>query len=386
MAPVEQAAEPVITMEQDEGLTAELLYDLLVSNLAMQGGELEIASAALIRAARTTGDPVLIARAVRMAVHSKNYVEAVELGQRWIEIAPKDYQARIITALAAVMDQQATIAADILRSTLAQSPDRLGLRFGQLGEMFLQYAEGETAQGVLTELANEYPDSPEAWLVLAGMAQKNKDLPGMNSALDRILSLEPGSETAAGYKLLALAEDPSAQTKFASAFLKNNPDASTFRMQYARLLLRTEKEVLALDQMLNLLRRDPKNSEALSLVALLYQAQQDYKKASKYFTRKLKATPDDDRSRLYLANALQELERYDEAKKVLSQVSDVDEIFAAGRQMSLLIEQADGAEAGLAYLETMQGKNEAQAVQLIIDRELMLQRAGRVEEAYVLIS
>ena len=189
VAPAEQVAEPVITPEQDEGLTAELLYDLLVSNLAMQEGELEIASEALIRAAQTTGDPVLIARAVRMAVHNKNYAEAVELGQRWIELAPKDYQAGIITALAAVMDQQATIATDILSSTMAQSADRLGLRFGQLGEMFLQYAEGEMAQGVLKELANEYPGSAEAWLVLAGMAQKNKDFPGMNSALDRICRL-----------------------------------------------------------------------------------------------------------------------------------------------------------------------------------------------------
>ena len=384
---VEQPLVPIVEPSvQGEGLTADLLYDLLISNFAYQEGELELASESVIRAARATGDPALIESAVRIAVHNKNFAEAAELGQSWIQNAPQNYQASIITALAAAMDRQADVALEILSAMMAQAEGKIGLRFGQLGEMFLQFAEGQTAQNVLLQLADEYPDSTEAWLVLAGMAQKNQDLSAMNGALNHLLKLNPGNEKAAGYKLFALTGDQDAQTAFATTFLKEYPDASDFRLQYARLLLRLNNETASLDQLLGLLRHEPENSEALNLVALLYQAREDYENAARYFALKIKALPDDDRSRLYLANALQQLERYDDAKIILSEVREPDQLFAAQRQMSLLIEEADGTDAALLYLQTLGIEDEDQATQLIIDRELILQRAGRVDEAYALIN
>ncbi len=384
--PGQSSSEAMPAPGQNEGLTADLLYDLLLSNLAFQEGELEIAAQALIRAARQTDDSIVIARAVRMAVHNKSYAEAVELGQRWVRMEPQNYQAGIITSLAAVMNQQPGIAEGLLNAILEVSGDSMGLRFGQIGETFLQYAEGRTAQDVLSNVANKYPESSEAWLIFAGMAQKNRDFPAMELALDRLLSLEPGSEKAAAYKLLALAGDQAAQTAFSMQFLKDYPDANEFRLQYARLLLRLNDEPAALDQLLVLLEHKPKNAETLNLVALLYQAREDYERASGYFALKLKEVPGDDRSRLYLAHALQELERYDDAKVRLAEIRDPSQKFAAERQMSRLIEQADGVEPALIYLQNLSSESEAQLTQLIIDRELMLQRADRFDEAYALIN
>ncbi len=369
-----------------DGLTSGLLYELLLSSIAFQRGEIQVASDALIKAAHQTEDPVVVSRAVRMAVHSQNYVQGVELGQRWISLSPQDHQAYIITALAAVMNDQGEVGLKVLQELLAQDSAQINLRFGQLGELFLQHAEGETAQGVLQQLADDHTDVAEAWLVLAGMAQKNQDFPTMNSALDRVLEIEPGSEKAASYKLLALSGAEAEQTAFATDFLETYPGAHGFRMQYAQLLLRREDDTAALEQLLSLLEFDPEHSEAMNLVALLYQAREDYPKAAEYFSLRLEAVPGDDRTRLYLANAYQQLERYDEAKQVLAQVSDETEVFNARRQMALLIEEADGADAGLAYLQTLESGNEAEAVQLVVDRQQMLQRVGRSEEAYTLVN
>lgn len=380
--------QPDLATEQNrgEGLTADLLYELLLSSIAFQEGEIDVAAEALIRAARSTQDPVVIARAVRMAVHNKSYDQAVELGLRWIDLVPKGHQAYIITALAAVMNQQAETATEIINSLLAQDAELTGLRFGQLGEVFLQHAEGETALDVLLQLANQYSEQAEAWLLVAGMAQKNKNFQIMDSALDRILLLEPGSEKAAAFKLLALADSEAAQEQFATAFLKEYPDTNIFRMQYAQLLLRNENDKDALAQLLILLKRDPENSEAMNLIALLYQARENFEKAAEYFALRIKTIPGDDRSRLYLANVYQQLERYDQAKAILGEVSDINEVFNAGRQMSLLIEQTDGVEEALAYLQTLQVNTPTHRVQLTVDHELMLQRAGRDEEAYDLIN
>lgn len=385
-----EVEQPASETNQDvvgtDGLTADLLYELLLSSVAFQRGEIQVASDALLKAAHLTDDPVVVSRAVRMAVHSENYVQGVELGQRWIELSPSDHQAYIITALAAVMNDQPDIGLEVLRELLAQDSAQINLRFGQLGELFLQHTEGETSQSVLQQLADEHAGVAEAWLVLAGMAQKNEDFSVMDSSLDRVLELEPGSEKAASYKLVALAGKESEQTAFAESFLETYPRAHGFRMQYAQLLLRREDDVAALEQLLSLLEYDSGNSEAMNLVALLYQAREEYPQAAEYFAMRLEAVPGDDRTRLYLANAYQQLERYDEAKQVLAEVSDETEVFNAGRQMALLIEEADGADAGVAYLRTLRGSSEAEAVQLVVDQQQMLQRAGRSEEAYALVN
>lgn len=369
-----------------DGLTAELVYDLLLSSIAFQRGEIEVASNALIRAAQSSEDPVVISRAVRMAIHSKQYEQAFNLGQRWITLQEQNHLAHIITAMAAVMNKHSDKAIEILQKLLEEDKQRLALRFGQIGEVFIQNAEGEQALSVLQQVAAQYPKLIEGWMVVAGMAQKNKNFTVMRAALDEVLALEPDNQKAAGYQLQALAEDKNAQTKFAKQFIQQNPKAFDFRLQYARGLLRDEQEDAALDTLLDLLKKDAGNNEAINLVALLYQSKENHEQAAKYLKLRLKTMPDDDRTRVYLANALQQLKRYDEAKAQLNMVKDGDELFSGQRQMAMLIEQADGIEPALEYLSSLQGKDQAQKVQLIVDRELMLKRAGRNDEALALIN
>ena len=378
------AVEPSQATPSDSGqseLTAELLYDLLLANIAFQAGEVEVSAQALIRAAEVSDDIEVLSRAVRMSVHSKRYADAVRLGNRWIERAPTEQQAYTITALAAVMDGQVDVAYELVYTLMEQDKDKLDLRLQQFGEVFLQYADKPAAIVVAQRLAETYPKKVQAWLVVAGISQKNKDFEAMENAIDHILLLEPDNQIAAEYKLLVLGEDSQSQTDFATQFLRRNPQADDFRMLYAKRLLQTEETDAAIEQLLLLLKHDKTNVEAINLLALLYQSQESYPEAVKYFERRLELIADDDRTRLYLANALQQLQRYDEARQVLDQVTGEAERFNAYRQAILLVEQAEGADAALDYIDTLQGIDEAESVQLVIDKELLLKRAGREAEA-----
>lgn len=371
---------------KSEGLTSELVYDLLLSSIAFQRGETEVASNALIRAAHSSENSVIISRAVRMAIHTERYDQAFSLGQRWIELQDESHLAKVLTALAATLDKKSDQAIKILQALIDRDKEQAGRRFQQIGEVFLQNSEGAAPMSVLQHLASEHPKLSEGWMVVAGMAQKNNDLDAMRTALDKVLVLEPDNQNAAAYQLEALSEDQQVQQDFAGKFIERNPKALNFRLRYARSLLRDEQEALALKTLLSLLKQDTDNIEAINLVALLYQSQNNHEKAAEYFQRRLKAMPDDDRSRIYLANALQQLERYDEAKEQLDKVKDERELFSAQRQMALVIEEADGIEKAMEHLESLEGKDQVQKVQLIIDQELMLKRAGREDEALVLIN
>lgn len=369
-----------------EGLSAELVYDLLLSSIAFQRGETQVASNALMRAAELSQDAVVISRAVRMAIHTKQYDQAFTLGQRWIVLEDKNHMAKIVTALAATLAEKSDEAIKILLALIDEDEEQSGRRFQQIGEVFLRNSDGDAPINVLQQLASEHPKLSEGWMVVAGMAQKNSDLDAMRVALDKVLVLEPDNQNAAAYQLEALSEDQTAQHDFAQKFIERNPKALNFRLRYARSLLREDQEEQALQALLDLLDQDAENSEAINLVALLYQSQSNHEKAAVYFKRRLKAMPDDDRSRVYLANALQQLERFDEAKAQLDKVKDERELFSAQRQMALVIEQADGTEKAMFYLKSLEGQDQAQKVQLIVDQELMLKRAGREDEALALIN
>lgn len=368
------------------GLTEELLYDLLLSNIAFEAGELDVSAEALIRAARASDDPQVVSRAVRMGVHSKHYADAAELGQRWIELMPEDYLAYIVTALAAVMDNQTEQALQTLQALMQKDENNISLRFQQTGEVFLQYVDGPAAVTVFKQLAAQYSDKIQAWLVLAGIAQKTRDFTTMEAAIDQLLALEPGNEKAAEYKLLVLTGKPEAQQRFALEFLDANPHANEFRMLFAKHLLREARNDQAIEQLSKLLKNDPQNIDAIGLLGLLYQTKEQYDKAAKMFRKQLKLQPEEQSIRMYLASALQAAGHYDEAMSELARVQSGDELLNAQRQMALLIEQAEGADAGLSYLQALKGRDQYEDAQLLIERELMLKRAGRDIEAIRLLN
>jgi len=368
------------------GLTEELLYDLLLSSIAFQAGEIEVSADALIRAARASDDPQVVSRAVRMGVHSKRYADAADLGQRWIELMPDDHLAYIVTALAAVMDNQTAQALQILQALMKRDEDKISLRFQQTGEVFLQYVDSPAAVTVFKQLAAQHPEKVQAWLVLAGIAQKTRDFKSMEGAIDQLLRLEPGNEKAAEYKLLVLTGKPEAQQKFALGFLEANPRANEFRMLFARHLLRESRNQQAIEQLDSLLKYDTQNSDAIGLLGLLYQSEGNYDKAAETFRRQIKLQPEDDRTRMYLASALQAAGRYDESMSELALIRSGEELLNAQRQMALLIEQTEGADAALAYLEALKGQDQNEDAQLLIERELMLKRAGRDADAMRLLN
>ncbi len=368
-----------------EGLSAELVYDLLLASIAFAQGEVSVASNALARAATSTEDPDLLARAVRMSVHSKNYTQALDIGKRWIERAKDNPQAYLITALAALLNQQEDTAFNLLFDLFEQDESLLSARFEQLGEIFIQHSEGEATVNLVEKLARQYPMKTQAWMVLAGVAQKNAMNNRTRFALAKVLGLEPDNQKAAVYQLTALADEPAAQVQFAQQFLDDNPKANEFRLQYARLLARDKNEARAVALLLEILDGENDHAEAINLLALLYQTLEDFERAKQYLERSLALEPDDT-TRLYLANVLTQLKQYAEAKAELGRVKTRDALFDAKRQMVLVIEQADGVDEALAYIDSIGGENQTERIQVLVDRELLLRRAERLAEALVTLN
>src|SRR5262249_43257662 len=83
------------------GLSAELMYRILLGDVALQRGEPALAARSYLEAARETRDPVLARRATEIAVGARARSLSVESARLWSEIDPQAQRPKqLLTALA----------------------------------------------------------------------------------------------------------------------------------------------------------------------------------------------------------------------------------------------------------------------------------------------
>lgn len=401
------AYQPAVTDTTDtDGLTADLLYDLLVAQIGYQREQPEIATEALARAARNSSDPALLAQASRTALHYDKAALAAELGEKWIHTAPEEDAAYIVTALAYLAQGDTpdhSHAAGTVLTRFIEKADKPASAYQALRGFLARHPLGDEILPISHELVALHPDEIDAWLMHAALAEKLDEQTALDEALDQLLRLDPQLETAAQYRLAAMeraaveqAEEGNADNHasppslaeiraFAEQYLANNPAANRFRLQYAQLLLRHDAQQAAIDQYQTVLQHHPDHPEALHALGLLYYELDDFVNAERALLARIEQVPNDDRSRIYLGLVLHELKRYDDAIATLERVRDDEMRFGAQRQIALSIEEKAGADAALVYLDALYTSNQTETVQLINDRISLLRRAERLPAAREII-
>jgi hypothetical protein len=72
-------------------LSADLMYKLILSDLARQQNYNDLALAALVDVATETRDPRLAAQATRQAVIASQYGTAIQMARLWLELSPDSW-------------------------------------------------------------------------------------------------------------------------------------------------------------------------------------------------------------------------------------------------------------------------------------------------------
>jgi len=85
-------------------LTGDILYKLLVAEIAGQRGQLDISVANYLDLAKTTRDPEIASRATRIAVYARQDQAAFEAAKIWVELDPENTDAHQVLAVMAVRD------------------------------------------------------------------------------------------------------------------------------------------------------------------------------------------------------------------------------------------------------------------------------------------
>ena len=366
-------------------LSADVLYYLLLGEIAGHRGELDVSVNALTRTAIKTRDPRLAERATLAALYARRSHEALMSAQLWVELRPNSSEAHEALA-AAYMETNGTESAlkhfrKVLELAGEQGQPQAYLRIAAtLGRQ----SNRSGALEIMRALVRQNDDKAVAHYALAHLSVRVSDLDAATQAIDRALVLSPGWEDAALFKgrvLVSLKDIPRVM-RFHEQYLEQYPRASSVRLSYARLLVDNKQWEKARVQFKRVVADSPKDAEATFTVALLALQGNNADEAEKYLKRTLELQPENDQARLYLGQVAEQRKQYDEAIRWYSEVESPEHAFEAQSRLGVALSHQGKLQEARQHLHSLHPKSEAQRVQLALAEEQILREAKQYAEAF----
>src|SRR5262245_9563081 len=281
--PTEPAPAPA------EPFNPDVMYRILVGDIALQRGEPGVAARAYYEAAREAQDATLARRATEVALFARLRSQALEAAQLWLQLDPASDSARQMVTLLRQPAGTGDIKGDLERllADASGKGNTLGEAFVQLNRALSQQPDKTAVYKLVTELAQPYPGVAEAQfaIALAGLNTGLSDVEIASAsmrAIDRALELSPGWERAVLLKADLLAKNsPDSAIRYLAAFLSETPQSRPARGALAQLYVEQKRYADARAVLQGLLDTDPTDQELEFKVGALSFQMRDYATAER---------------------------------------------------------------------------------------------------------
>src|SRR5688572_30462537 len=164
--PPAAAAKPAPQLPPQD-LTPQVLYEYLLAEMAIHRKEYNLAARAYVDLARKTRDPRIARRATDIAVYARQAALAVEAATIWLQAEPDSIPARQTLASILISSGALQDVRPHLEMLLASDPQRTAQVFLQMNAMLARHTDKAAVAKLVQELAQLYPELPEAHLAAA---------------------------------------------------------------------------------------------------------------------------------------------------------------------------------------------------------------------------
>jgi tetratricopeptide (TPR) repeat protein len=365
-------------------LTEQLMFKIVLAEVAVQRGQMQVAVPAYLDLARETSDPRLAQRATEVAWNARFVDSAIEAAGIWLQADPQSQQARQVLAALLVNQAQLASALPHLEKWLQADEANAGQSFLQITSLLARHKDKKAVLELMQGLARAYSGVPEARFAVAQAAWNAENIELALSETRAALALRPDWELAALFQAQVLQRRSGAEAlSYLARYLEQHPQAKDARLNYARLLVSEKKLPEARKQFEVLLADFPNNAEVTMAVALLAMQSNDFDAAETQLKRALENNyKDPDAVRLYLGQVNEERKRFDEALKWYGSVGSGEQyINAQARYAGVLSKQGRLADAR-RHLHEISPRNNQQRVQLAQAEAQLLREAMAYQEAF----
>jgi tetratricopeptide (TPR) repeat protein len=380
---------PIPTEAVEETLTAPVLYDVLLGEIAGQRGRLDVSGASYLEAARQSNDPRIAERALKISVYAKQPQLALEAARRWVTLAPDNLEARQSLAVLALRINQDEEALQQFEYLLEHSDGANGDPYQSLLALLAREPDKQRALDVMKHLVELRPQDAEAHYAYARLAVHAEDWPLAEQEVARALLLRPDWTDA--IILQAQVNFKQGQGEIArqqiESALQRNPKDTELRLAYARLLVDLDDYDAARREYKTLLKTQPENGQVVYSLALLSLEANQLKEAQSLFEKLVGLEYQVQQAYYYLGAIAEEQKDSGRAMQWYHKIEqDGDHWVEVQIRMARLEAQAGDVSAARERLRKIRLANPGETQRLFLVEGEILSQIDWNEEAYKLYS
>ena len=365
-------------------LTEDLLYKLLLAEIAGHRGLLDVSVENYLILARSTRDHRLVERAARIAVYARDDVAALAAARIWVELDPRNPDPHQVLAIMKLrsgdLDQAVTHLQDIFAYSEGASDEKLWMIANLLGS---EKDKGAVLE-VMDKLVASQDNSVGALYAFAHVAARLDDPERARELLEDTLELAPDNDNAAlSYIsiLQRLDRQQEALSWLEQELARRGENDFNLRMAYARLLMEVRQYDKALSQFELLSAREPENTDISYALGLLYLQSNRLEESETLFRKLSRQDHLTDSANYYLGRIAEEKRNYNEAGAWYQGVHQGEHYFDAQVRLAMLLARAGQVDAARKHLRSIQPQSAQQALILIQAEGDMLIAAEQYEAA-----
>lgn len=367
----------------------QVVYQVLLGELALQRGNTDLAVDAYADLAVKTRDPKVLERATEVASFARRFDVANELARLWLEVDPDSTTARQTLTAVLILQGNAEALGPQISYLLEKDKANLTDNLLRLNRMLARYQDKPAVYRMLTGVLKPYDGIAEAHYALATAAYHAGEQQAALAEIDKVLALRPDWDAAALFQAQLLArQSPATGLASLERYLAKNPGAKDVRLSLARGLVAEKRYDDAQKHFKRLLSDSPESPELLYPVAVIALQQNDVATAEPLLKKVLaKGEPSEQGvAAYYLGQIAEDRKANDEAAGYYRQVVSGDQYAPAQiRVAALLAKQGGGLDAATRHLQESARRYPPAETPFLVAEAELLRDAGRTAEALALL-
>ncbi len=267
----DSAADAEALRHPGQELTPQIVYEMLLAEIALARGRLDYTLPLYERLARTTKDARIARRATEIALYARRMDMAQTTARIWADADPSSEDAqRVLAGSIAGLDMPVEKIEMRLAESLAKSGDRLPGALLGLNRVLAPVKDKTKVRKIVDRVTEPYLDMAEAHFARAHAASGARDLVASLASLNEALARRPDWSQAVLLKAqIQQTEQPDEAVGTLATFLEAYPDDVDVRRGYGRALLGAKRYAEARAAFETVIKAEPDDQSSRYATAII---------------------------------------------------------------------------------------------------------------------
>ncbi len=356
-------------------LTADQLYDLLLADIAARRAHLDVAVRLYSKLAQSTRDARLAERASRVAVYARDNESALSAAQLWVELDPKNDEARQLLIALYIRTGDVDAALEHMERVLDSNESEADGGFMIVAGLLSRERDKRAALDLMQRLVNRHQDNTDALFALSHLALRLGENKAASGAIDQVLLLKKDWIPAVLQKarvLTALGQS-NATLSFLEQQIKRSPNVVDYRLFYARQLADDGRMPDALLQFKKIDKLQPDTEEVIFAIGYIALQLGHIDDAESYFLQLKNSGNRIFEVDYYLGRLEEERGNNAQAKKRYSAISEGEHYINAQIRIIVITAREGDIDNARALINAIKAQRPSQTLRLsLVEGEVLI--------------